>query len=93
MFITTPVTVQFQSPAIGTVLTILYPLMFSAIAERPAVRCWALKGTGSGGTVTWWGTVCTVLANSCVTQTLYDAGLPFKLIDRRFALTRCHFAF
>jgi len=33
------------------------PLMFTAIAERPAVRGWALKVTGSGGTVSWWGIV------------------------------------
>ena len=51
MFITTPVTLELKSPAMGIVLRILYTLMFAAIAEQPGLQGWALKATSSRGTV------------------------------------------
>jgi len=50
MFITTHVTLELKSLAMGIVLRILYTFMFSAIAERPGVKSWALKVTSSRGT-------------------------------------------
>jgi len=50
MFITTCVTLELKSPAMGIVLRILYTLKFTATAERPGVQGWALKATSSRGT-------------------------------------------
>jgi hypothetical protein len=50
MFITTRVTLELKSPAMGIVLRIVYTLMFTALAERPGVQGWALKTTSSRGT-------------------------------------------
>jgi len=49
MFITTRVTLELKSLAMG-IIRILYMLMFPAIAERPGVQGWALKVTSSRGT-------------------------------------------
>jgi len=69
MVITTRVTRELKSPAMGTVLRILYTLMFAAIAERHGVQGWALKATSSCGTVSWWGIICTLIATlRCITQ-------------------------
>ena len=51
MFITTRLTLELESPAMGIVLRILYALMFAAIAERPGLQVWALKATSSRGAV------------------------------------------
>jgi len=51
MFITTRVTLELKSPAMGIVLRIPYTLMLSAIEERSGVQGWALKATSSRGTV------------------------------------------
>jgi hypothetical protein len=45
MFVTTRVTLELKSPAMGIVLRILYMPMLTATAERPGVRGWALKAT------------------------------------------------
>jgi len=50
IFITTRVTLDLKSPAMGIVLRILHTLMFAAIVERPRVQGWALKATSSRGT-------------------------------------------
>jgi len=50
MFITTRVTLELKSPAMGIVLRILYTLMFTALSEQPGVQGWALKATSSRGT-------------------------------------------
>jgi len=47
MFITTRVTLELKSPAMGIVTRILYTLIFVAIAERPGVQGLALKVTSS----------------------------------------------
>jgi len=51
MFITTRITLELKSLAMGIVLRVLYMLMFAAIAERPGLQGWALKATSSRGTV------------------------------------------
>ena len=50
MFITTRITLDLKSLAMGIVLRILYMLMFAVIAKQPRVQGWALKATSSHGT-------------------------------------------
>ena len=45
VFITTRVTLELKSPAIGIVLRILYTPMLTATAQQPGVQGWALKAT------------------------------------------------
>jgi len=47
MFITTRVTLEPKSQAMGIVLRILYTLMFAGIAEQPELQGWTLKATSS----------------------------------------------